>query len=133
VTGQSLRARKEALKKKNEDLEGEASIGTDYEYLLSKQLDIINKQSDQIDKLVSALTSTAKSVTGPPQTIIVKGVGFEGASQEYLEQEEKDNDILFIDDLVSTEDISSSGQLENEAHVGESIDDKIKKLRELKK
>lgn len=122
----SLRARKQKTL--------DEALPTDYESIVIKQLELLEKQSENINKLVEALTEAKQ------QTIVIERDSVTSNSQIVNDKIVRDNDDfynskvddLIIEDLIKTDGISSKGDLQQNQITGESIEEKIKKLKELK-
>jgi hypothetical protein len=113
---QSLRARKVKLDTATYE---EAEFSTiDVDKLIQKQLDIIEKQSQQINKLLSMISlNSANCVANDKNNTIDVG----------------EPESLFLDDFINTDGIEAGGCLSENKVIGESIDSKLEKLRSLKK
>jgi hypothetical protein len=119
----SLRARKNALSKRLNIHDQETLLDDrdDYKDIIREQLEIIKKQAQQIDSLIGVL-SNGDGVQSPKRRT---------QEDNYVIEDEPDVP-LFIDELIKTDGIEASGSLDSQVIAGNSIDGKLKKLRELR-
>ena len=120
----SLSARKKALQEQNNNVNnGNSNISNSkLETIIEKQLEIIEKQSKQIDELIK-ISKNPVIVTDSGS---IKNKNKSATVDEYDEP-------LFLDDFVKTDGIEATGRLKGKKSVGRSIDDKLKKFKDLNK
>ena len=97
---------------------------------------VIEKQNDQIDKLIKALTKSASQpvVFQPTIQAIPQPTCSDGEEVPVAPVVEKPKmGVAFISNVVNSEGITARGEAGDEKVEGDKIDDKISKLKKFKK